>query len=100
MHVTTGSLHRPDRVNEGRIGAGMRVLIGLVGVGRGDHGAGLGRVLLEANVRDIGGVALRGTKAQPDLKPHLGQGGERERGRVWRHDMPSIQSIYMPFRSL
>lgn len=59
VHVSAGPLHRPDGVDEGGVGAGVAVLIGLAGIRRGDHGAGLGGMLLKAEVgHPVGGVAL------------------------------------------
>lgn len=63
VDVAAGPLHGPGGLNEGRTGAGVSVWVGLVGVGGGNHGVGLGGVLLEAKVGDEGGVALRGWKA-------------------------------------
>lgn len=68
MDIAAGSLHRPDGVDKGRVGAGVRVWIGLAGVGGGHHGARLRGVRLEANVGDVGGVALQGTKLRALLK--------------------------------
>lgn len=59
VHIAAGPRHGSGRVHKSWVRAGVRGLVGLAGVGGGDHSTGLGRVLLEADVGDVGGVALQ-----------------------------------------
>lgn len=52
-------LHLSNRIHHGRVGAGVGILIGLARIGRRYNGAGLGGMLLNADVGDVRCVTLK-----------------------------------------
>lgn len=59
VHVATWSLlHLSDRIHQGRIRAGVGILIGLARIRGRHHRARLGRVLLKSYVGDVRCVTL------------------------------------------